>query len=170
MNSREQEPTGVFLMENFVTIRDNEHLPNTFSICKLWDLSDWAWRLPSLPIVIQYSSPNLKWSMSSSIWTVSKVMNGLSIFLGYPTVNSESISRLFDLKFKISPERIPSSRLPGLINCESFPDMQWIADIPQTTISTTPKRWFSHTSFRIPLRPKWAFAFISFPFPYIKIP
>lgn len=29
---RDQEPVGVLLMENFVTIRDNENLPNTFSI------------------------------------------------------------------------------------------------------------------------------------------
>lgn len=28
----DQEPTGALLMENFVTIRDNENLPNTFSI------------------------------------------------------------------------------------------------------------------------------------------
>ena len=32
----DQEPTGALLMENFVTIRDNENLPNTFSISKCW--------------------------------------------------------------------------------------------------------------------------------------
>ena len=34
INCDHQEPVGVMVMENFVAIRDNENLPNSFSICK----------------------------------------------------------------------------------------------------------------------------------------